>query len=384
MDTYKNISLTWEGDITSMSSWARHARGLLRPLIEGGAHVKLIFQKPSRPEVKLDSFWEEQFTIAPRASPGLLKVNHGPPKNLNRNPVGGPTVLLSHWETINIPVNWVGTINDHFDALWVPSKELLTEATRDVIKIPFGIVPIPLESSLTGNISDIVSLNKQAVVFGAVGQWNQRRNMSDLILAYISEFNAIDNVALVIKTFGNNANDINEKNKIVSLIKDLKRAIGKPNPPEIIILQDIFGQEAFDSILNRINIYVTTSRGDSKDITMQKCAASGKQCVYTDVGVHREFTEFNNDLLYPVPYITEPVIQMPGSYTCDDYWSRPDIRKLSTSLKKAYFDFLTKNLKGDRKDLIKKTKDKWSEKNCLSLLSKAYQEIAPSIDMVSI
>jgi hypothetical protein len=384
MDKYKDISITWEGDVTSTSGWARHARGLLRPLIEGGAQVKLLFKKPSRHEVKLDVWWEEQFKIASKASPGLVHIIHGNPFNPGRNPNGGPTVLFTHWETEDVPKGWVKHINENFSALVVPSIELLTKKTKAQIKIPCYAVPCPIQETTSNNVTDIVGLGKQSIVFGAAGQWNQRRNMSDLILAYISTFNKVDNVALVLKTFGTNPQDLNEKNKIKSLISDLKRAIDKPQPPAIVLLQDSFSEQAFDSIINRINIYACSTRGDSKDITMQKCAALGKQCIYTNSLMHKEFTALDSSLLYPVDFFNEPVIQMQGTYTCDDYWSRPSVQMLCEQMRRAHTEFLTRNLKADSKDLIKKTKDKWSATRCLDPFKNLYDSIVQDIQVLNI
>jgi hypothetical protein len=358
LQKYNDISITWEGDLTSMSGWARHARSIVRPLVEGGASVHLSLKQPGRPEIELDDWWGEHFTTLSKASPGYVKVNHGSIGNVNRNVTGGPTVLLTHWETNKIPVQWVSTINDHFTELWVPTKQLLI-GNEDLIKIPTRVVPCAIDvpellDSMPSKPMEIVGVDDNNIVFGTVGHWNQRRNMSDVILAYLSEFNSQDNVSLVIKTFGNTPGDPNERQKIVQLVRDLKGSVNKPNMPQVIVLQDIFSEVSFNAILNRFSIYVSSSRGDSKDIAMQKSAALGRQCVYVDSLVHRDYTALDSSLMYPVGHVQEPVIQMGTTYSAMDSWARPDVLSMSAQMRQAQVDFLTKNIKKDRTDLQEK------------------------------
>ncbi len=380
LNKYKDISLTWEGDVTSMSGWARHARALLRPLIEGGASVKLNLKQPGRPELRLGPWWEEQFGILTRSTPGFVQINHGPINNINKNITGGPTVLLTHWETESIPVQWIGGINDHFDELWVPTEQLLDSSSAQ-IKIPTREILCPIDvdelnSSISRDSMDIVGLNEGAIVFGTVGHWNQRRNMSDVILGYLSEFTRKDNVALVVKTFGNNPNDPNEKQRIVQLVKELKNSINKPGMPEVILLQDVFSEATFNSIINRFSVYVSSSRGDSKDIAMQKACALGRQCVYVDSLVHKDYTALKSDLLYPVGYVNEPVIQMGTTYSGMDYWARPDVKSLGKRMREAQEDFLVKDLNDARTKLSEAIKYRYSPEACAEKLANAIRSLS--------
>lgn len=385
---YQDVSITWEGDITSISGWAKHARGLLRPLIEGGACIRLNMLSPTRPEVRVSKWWEEQFDKLPKNDPGMVKINHGGIANISRNPTGGPVILLGHWETADIPCQWVTNINQHFDELWVPSEHLVTEKTKEVIKVPIKVIPCPVDYDTINksmDVSRIAPVDIGHIVFGTVGQWNQRRNLSDLIVAYLSEFTRSDNVALVIKTSGNNPGDPNEKVRILQLVKELKNSIGKAGAPEIILIQDILSEAAFYSLIRRFSIYVSTSRGDSKDITMGLCASLGKQCVYIDSQVHKTYSQMNNELMYPINYCYEPVIQMNNVYTCTDKWSRPDVSAFAEGMRQSFIDFLSKdNLPEQRSNLRASIKKTLSPAACAEQLAEAIRSVAGSKKMVII
>lgn len=372
---YQDISLTWEGDVTSISGWAKHARGILRPLIEGGASIRLSMLSPSRPEVRVSKWWERQFEKLPKSPAGMVKVNHGGVSNISRNPTGGPVMLLGHWETAHIPAQWVTNINQHFDELWVPDEHLITEKTKEVLKIPIKVIPCPVDYDTINKSSDVISIapvSPTHVVFGTVGQWNQRRNLSDLIVAYLSEFSKSDQVALVIKTFGNTPGDPNDKMRIVQLVKELKNSVSKGGAPEIVLIQDILSEAAFYSLIRRFTIYVSTSRGESKDITMGLCAALGKQCVYVDSHAHKTYTKMDNSLLYPINYCHEPVIQMNQVYSSSDKWARPDVSAFAEGMRDAYIDFLTKDDLAEKRSALRNSVKKvLSPSACADQLAEA-------------
>lgn len=383
---YQDISFTWEGDITSISGWAKHARGILRPLIEGGASVRLSMLSPSRPEVRVSKWWETQFEKLPKNPAGMIKVNHGGVSNISRNPTGGPVVLLGHWETADVPGQWVTNINQHFDELWLPNEHLITAKTKEVIKIPIKVVPCPVDYDTINRSSEVASISPVSpthVVFGTVGQWNQRRNLSDLIVAYLSEFSKSDQVALIIKTFGNAPGNPNDKMRIVQLVRELKNSVGKAGAPEIILIQDILSEAAFYSLIRRFTIYVSTSRGESKDITMGLCAALGKQCVYIDSHAHKTYTSMDNGLFYPINYCQEPVIQMNQVYSCSDKWVRPDVSAFAQGMRDAYIDFLTKDDLAEKRSALRSTvKKTLSPSACADQLAKVARSMMGSKKMI--
>jgi glycosyltransferase involved in cell wall biosynthesis len=377
---YSDISLTWEGDITSMSSWAQHVRAILKPLVLGGASVRINIQQPTRPERVLDKWWEEQFGILTKAEPGLVKFNHGSVSNTSPNTTGGPLILFTHWETHNIPQRWVHPLNNApFKEVWVPSAKMLTDDKVKPLVKPCRHLDFPINVKFFDKFKepiDISEVGEGTTVFGAVGQWNQRRNLSDLIIAYLTEFNANDDVALVVKTFGNNIGNVDERNRIHQLIAELKRSMSKDGGlPRVVVIQDIFNYETFYGIMRRFDIFCSSSRGESTNISMKIAGAMGKPCIYLDVGPNQEFTELGSPLMHPVDYVFEPVMSMGNIYSAKDYWARPNVMSYALSMRKAYIDATAGRslLRPESEKLIQKVDSRWGSRRVLSDFVNNYQ-----------
>jgi glycosyltransferase involved in cell wall biosynthesis len=383
---YQDISITWEGDVTSTSGWAQHARGIIKPLVDGGASVRVNMLKPSRPEQLLDAWWEEHFKILTKAQPGVVKINHGGFQNANPNPGGGPLILMTHWETEKVPIQWVTSFSP-FNEIWVPNPVMLGDGRVSSIAVPTRVVPFPINVKSIEKVTsraDISGIKSSDVVFGAVGQWNQRRNMSDLIIAYLSEFTEKDNVCLVIKTFGNTYENIDERNKISNLVHELKRNVNRPALANIVLLRDNFSYESFLSILRRFDIYCSTSRGESKHITLGMSAAMGKQCIYVDTPCNREFTSMNSKMLFPISYVCEPVVQMGSIYSAMDYWARPDLEMTARAMRSAYVHKMTKNLAEESNKLIDSVRVKFSPETVADRFAENYRHVVGDRKVVTL
>jgi len=342
MSNYSDISLTWFGDVTSNTGQAQYARALLEPLIKNGAHVKIEPVNSGATQADLQPFWHEVIPRSIRNQPGIVKISHCQPKQATPNIFGGPSILLAHWDTLGVPVSWVEDINKNFTQLWTSNMAAVTTGVKD-IKIPTDYIPMPVEADTVGDVAELVDVTPQTTVFGFTGPWDNRSNISDLVIAYCAEFSVKDDVALVLKTGGKNPADPNTRNQILGLIRDLKKTLNKPNLPPVVVLQDQFSQNAMDAIIRRFNIYVSTSRGQSVNVTLTKCLAMGKQCIAPNAGPMYDYANtIESPLMYPIRYFSEPVIQMGEAGNPADRWIRPDLHDTMSSMRRAYFNRLIK------------------------------------------
>jgi len=372
---YDHLSLTWRGDLTSVSSTAQHARRMLRPLIEGGAHIKTEPLNVNRPPAQLDQFWNDSLNRLVQAPPGIIHINATPPNGATKNPTGGPTVLYTHWETNQVPKHWLADLmSDKFQHIWVTTQSLCDSLNpKPMAKLevlPFFLKPIDWKKS---DRMSIHGVHDQTFVFGCTGLWNNRKNLSDLVISYLGQFSSMDNVALVIKTNGMNPSDPNERAKIVRMVQEIKKTFHKPDLPQVVLLQDVFSQQAMDSIINRFDCYVSTSRGEGRNITMMKCLSHGKPCVAINTGASKDLFEAmgSSRVLYPVPYSLEPVMQMGDYYRATDMWPRPDVGAVMDSMRDAYFSSMTGENAQARKDLAKKARSVLTKNRLADLVGSA-------------
>jgi len=376
---YSDVSLSWFGDVTSISSNAHHARSIIRPLVEGGANVKLMPFRTGRQEVELDPWWKEHIKGLTEASPGLVMINHGQPGQYRPNDMGGPVVLFTHWETFEVPKAWVKVINsDRYSEVWVPNRTCTSsckDISHNVVHIPY---PIDLgKINSTKATPEIVGVNDNAFIFGAVGIYNNRKNMQDLIVAYLAEFMEIDNVALVIRTNHENHGDSNARRTLLDTIKRIKKGINKPGMPSVVLLQDTFSEDAMLSISRRFDAFVSTSRGEGRSISMMTAMAMGKPCVYLPTLANQDLTLPACRLQYPVDYVTEPVVSMGNYYSALDSWARPDLGSVTECMRKAYTDHVTKSMGKEAKSMKKFLEENYNKEDIVDLVAQRVRELSP-------
>ena len=340
---YKNISITWTGDITSISGSAQHARRMLEPLIEGGAHVKLEPRNPSAPEVKLSSWWISSIEKLTQSAPGMVCINHGHPGQMRKNEIGGPTVLFTHWDTYKIPIQWEKPMAE-YDEIWTPTRSM-SASIQEVTGTPAKVLPFPLQDQdfSCSPVAEIDGIPPETFVFGAVGTWNNRRNFTDVITSYIGTFSSRENVALVIKTLAVNAFDPNSRASLLRVVATIKKGFNKQDIPKIVIIQDPLEDSAMDSVINRFNCFISASRCDNKNIAMMKTMAKGKPVIVPMLHANIDIINSMNiekfkDYIYPIAHSAMPVMQMGNYYTANDFWANINLEQLMISMKKVYFN----------------------------------------------
>jgi len=385
MKKYSDINITWCGDITSYSGWAQHARGVLEPLINGGANVRLEMVQPGRPETKLPKWWEETFGNLSKASPGNLAICHGGIDMFRSKPTNLPLVISTHWETQEIPSSIVGLFNEsNAIGLIVPNDELRKSAERKINK-PVFTVNFPINKlQPSSNQLELSGIKDNTIVFGIVGEWNNRHNISDAVISYLRAFTSRDNVALVLKTFVHNPSSVDERQKMLNLLRQIKNDAKKPNTPNIIVIQDILSYNSMDALLSRINIYISTSRGASKDISCMRVAAAGKQCIVPDHTAYKILASARYNQIYNIRHIYEPVILTPGLYNINDSWAKIDTVQLSDLMNRAYNDLLlnASMLKEDSAKLSENLLSTYSPDNCTDQLASAIRKVVNPIPVI--
>jgi len=334
---YQDISLTWHGDIISQSGEAQYARAILKCLITNGAYINVQHLPPTDPLADLDSFWHKFLEDNKVTDPGYIKINHCNPTQATNNIMNGPNILLAHWNTINFPVSWGNALsNGKFIELWTSNSNAIAPLKQQGINMNTYVLHYPIEAGFAnGSKAEITNIKDSTYVFGYTGTYDNRSNPSDLVIAYCTLFNSSNDVALIIKC-NNKGDNPNEKKQIIQLIKNIKSTINKPDYPNIILLQDNFTQNAMDSVIRRIDCYVSTSRGNSINITAAKCIANGASAIGSGVGAFMDYAlALNSSSILQTSFSLEPVTQVPNSNPAD-LWCRTDMYNTIAAMKQVY------------------------------------------------
>jgi glycosyltransferase involved in cell wall biosynthesis len=378
---YNNVAINWYGDITSISGNSIYARNLIKELILNGASVRIFPIQPQAPVARLEPWWEQNLNLLINSNHGFLDIYHGNPSGFDRSiKSSNQSVILTHWETNTVPVSWVNIINNSYDNICVTNKGTYN-TIEESITIPKYYCRPGLElETLSSDKLSIVGVNDNTLIFGAIGIWNNRKNFSDLVIAYTSEFIENDNVCLVIKTMGSSPGDPNEKVRIINLVRELRKSINNPLPPPIVLLQDVYSYETLNNLLNRFDIFVSSSRGESKSFSLLSCMFKGKPCIIpNDNHIQGELVKLNenykSEILYSYNAVSEPVIQMGNYYNSRDNWARPNTTDLANKMKQAYCDALSKDLSLESAKLKQLITDKYDIKLTAKQFVENYKDI---------
>ena len=388
MSKFENTYLTWHGDVISNHATAQYARGILKPLIKNGASVKINNINPyNKAPANLDKWWAKTLNENNTVPPGLVQICCCDPQHGARNEVGGANILLTRWDTWKTPRSWIHPTNNLFTECWTPNEFSLSQERGDDLKIPTKVVPFGLEWTKyqkNKKRSTIIGVPSDHLILGTTAAWNNKENLSDLIIAYSTEFSSkVDKVSLVIKIDCANPNEPNEKAKIIKLVQEIKNLVTKPDLPTVVLIQDIFSQDGMNNIINAFDVYVSAARSKSKNITMLKCLAAEKSAVFINSGVHQDYYEPEYKNMYPVNFVLEPVTQMAPMYTAIDLWPRPDVAHLMYQLRCAYNNWYIPSSKEYGKITSDGLKKKYNIDTIVNNVNKYIKDLTPAYDIMN-
>lgn len=232
-------------------------------------------------------------------------------------------------ETLNLKnVLWVKKI-DMMDLVWVPnkaSKECLVKSgiNPDKIKIfhhSFNFDKVS-KSENVANVSEL----QYSFNFAFVGEFNKRKNLEALVLAFHNEFNKNENVNLYIKTNG-------DPDTISKFCESVKDRMGKCNNyKKEIIVCDYLNESVLLSTLKQCHAFVMPSYGEAWSYPAMEAMAVGLPVIYTDgIGIE----EYNTGV-FKVKSRIAPcygAIETMELYNSDENWLEIDILDLQKQMR---------------------------------------------------
>jgi hypothetical protein len=258
-------------------------------------------------------------------------------------------ILVSLWESDRICDAWCEFCNS-FDQLWVPgefnrkvfdsSLQAYYGDSRKLKSDNIKIVNYPIDKPLK-----LFNNNKNdAFTFYAISQWTERKNFTDLILAYTMAFcNTHANVNLILKTYITKQGDEAEQKQIVDYISTLLKNSFAPTDhiPNIQLVTASFSEKEINDLHSSSHCYVNTSRGEGLGLGLFEAASHGN-IVITHL-FSEQATYFNSENAIIYNYHLTPVINMRSihmAYDVKQSWANPDLIDLIDKMK---FVFENKN-----------------------------------------
>lgn len=312
---------------------------MLRPLIEGGADIKLIPDEDYLPpHMKIDDpFWRTQLELSKNKPDTGLRIMYSLPTRFRPDP-NGVNVGYAMWETDEYPREWVKIINESCKYFFAGCNSLVNSAKKGNIMMPIIPINATLDTSIWSPDGPKIQINDiptGCVKFLFIGNFIPRKNLEDLLLGFNAAFEGITDVCLIIKTWSS-SNDSKGKKHISDAIRMLNnRATGLLTKPKIHVISDILEEEQIINLIRYSNAYVSVSKGEGFDLPLMQAMSMEKLILTTRFLAHGDYLNDSNsiDIKYSLMPCSEAAAPLYDSY---QNWSRPDMGSYIEGLRKAY------------------------------------------------
>lgn len=292
-------------------------------------------------------------------------------EQLSREPIGVKKINFTLWETDTIHPYWIECLSKSCDELWVPGdfnlgvftssleKSELGQKTLNKIKIRKILTPFHSSSYTEVDHSFKVIEGQQIGTvtrqdpfsFYFISQWSERKNFTDLMDAYWSEFSNKDNVNLVLKTYINN-HSIEEKQNLSNFFNNLVKSLNSTDIAPISVIHKVLSKGELNAIHSKCSCYVNPARGEGLGLGALEAAYFSKPVITNLFGEQSSY--FNDDNSFTYKHSLRPVKNM-GSpwYTIKQNWAQPDISDLKSKMRFVYENRNSEKIK----EKVKKAKD---------------------------
>lgn len=263
---------------------------------------------------------------------------------------GKKNVAWTFWETTKFPRieikgpkegDWVKQINK-LNEFWAPTNFIKNVAINSGVTIPIKMLPWPCvskyidkpsEKEKIGKLEDVI---KDKFVIGIIGQFTERKNFRDFVMALCSEFKESEDVIGLIKTYRSN-DSLQETNAVKTILSQWKKSLNIPEACQFCGIHTIVNESQMMYILDSIDLYVCTSRGEGMSGPLIHSMAMGKPVISTDFSAMKDFIN-EKTALKVVNHTLEPVHSMSHIpwYGMDQEWARLNVRDIRDGMRYGY------------------------------------------------
>lgn len=211
------------------------------------------------------------------------------------------------------------------DQIIVPSTH--NQRVFKQVGIQSTVVPYPLVMPPYVDERDMP--NRQAMVgvfedtycFYTICTFQERKNVMGILTAFLHAFRVNDDVALIIKVAGEDAQKAVKQAAmfIGAVCMDMQIA----HPPKICLMGGEWTEPMLWGLHARGDCYVSMSRGEAFGIPMLDAAAIGNQIIAVPWGGHRDFLPAENT--HWVRYRMTPVLQRYPHFNGYQLWADADV-----------------------------------------------------------
>lgn len=267
--------------------------------------------------------------------PSSISYQAFPAHALDLNLRGRTSVARTMFETDSVPPIFRDRCNA-MDEVWVPSRfNMRTFTAGGVDPAKLRLVPGGIDAKRFHPGEEPLNLpQKRSFNFLSVFDWSSRKNYRALLSAYLSEFTADDDVALILKAYQLISTSADIPSEIAWVI-EREHGLSLERAPAIIVLNGFMAQEAMVRLYAAANCFVLPTRGEGYGRPFLEAMACGVPVIATDWGGQSDFLNQSNSYLIPSKLVDVP-IDTELSLNTGQRWAEPDLERLRALMRYVY------------------------------------------------
>jgi glycosyltransferase involved in cell wall biosynthesis len=257
----------------------------------------------------------------------------------NQERVFSGTIVYTSWERDRIHASMAAILNQ-CGQIWVPceaNRKAFAQSGIDEQKL--HVVPYPYDPTCAvcqipaPRGSERVPSGKR---FYAIGKWEPRKRLHELIGAFLMAFTPKDRASLLIKTHG--WGQWSGYPSIEESIKHWSKRAGdwgwttEAMNKRIRVIASKISEDEIVELHRQNNIYVSAGAGEAWDLPAFDAKCAGNRLVYVGFGGPQEYAE---DSDVRVPWTDYEPVHPDYGWEPDAQWARVEIEQIAAALKKA-------------------------------------------------
>lgn len=296
--------------------------------------------------IELDAFWQRELPARlGRSERASIVLWHHTPEYYQPSPAQLNIGLVA-WETSEVPKydlptprhNWVRQLNK-MHAVWTFSQAARRAMVDAGVTVPVFVTPHPIDSTVfsPGEAKPLFNPDRSPLdgscTFLSIFQWHARKDPYTLLLAYLSEFSAEENVALVLKSYVSKTGDLQS---VEDQIDRIKKGTRLPHEhPKVFVVPGVLSDVEMAELYRSVDCYVTASRGEGFCLPAAEAMACGIPVIAPHASAFKDYITENCG--YPVKVTEEPVYGMPHQpwYYATQTWYRSNVLDLRRRMREA-------------------------------------------------
>lgn len=210
-------------------------------------------------------------------------------------PISVKRICMTTWETQDLPETLAEKLNA-FNQIIVPSQFCADVMTK--VDAYIDVVPHCFWPERWPEKDEKIYERTGPFTFLWVGLWGERKNPIGLLKAYLTAFDASDNVKLIMKTGGGEAP-----------LQDyfaLLRCLNLKEYPAVEFVTNRLTEQELIALHHEADCYISLHRGEGFCLGAFESAMVGNPLIYTKFGPIDEFADWDYD--YAIDYNLTPAV----------------------------------------------------------------------------